>query len=344
MDPIVPFWAAVAWHLVRYALRLYGSWKFNPIPVPDNPQIRPESVSVIIATIDVSEELIPRLQKMLDNEPKEIIIVTSAKLLGGLNGILKEYLPQERSAKIRALDIPRANKRNQLARGIQAATGEIIALADDDVYWTSNLLSQVLAAIESNPKIGGVTTLEESHGTDHRSPETITVWEAFEARRLHQRNINITASAWLDGSVTVLSGRTSVYRACILKDPAFLYGLTNEYWLWTVHMHCGDDQFITRWLLNHDWEVTVQAGATIYCEGLHDSRHVKQILRWSRNARISSVKRVVASKQVWRYPWLSTHTTLHTYGAVRNLWRLWLLASFCFNPTYATLVEIFLPR
>ncbi|GFN18536.1 polysaccharide synthase [Aspergillus tubingensis] len=237
---------------------------------------------------------------MLDNHPKEIIIVTTAALIGKMRAALKEFIPKEQLHRIKALDIPLPNKRNQLMRGIQAATGEVIVLADDDVYWTKNLLQQVLGVLELEPEVGGVTTQEEAHGLDARSPETITFWEALEARRLSMRNIEIAASSWLDGSQTVLTGRTAAYRACILKDPEYLSAFTNEYFVWRYRMHCGDDQFTTRWLLNHGWKTRMQTGAMIYCEALNDSRHVKQTLRWARNGKISSLKRFFGSKRMWK--------------------------------------------
>ncbi|RDK47531.1 hypothetical protein M752DRAFT_322597 [Aspergillus phoenicis ATCC 13157] len=317
------FWLLVCWHLVRRTLRLYGYWRMKPIPVPDNPQMLPDCVSVIIPTIGAPAELIPPLHAMLDNHPKEIIIVTTAALIGEMSAVLQQFIPKEQLHKIHALDIPLPNKRNQLMRGIQAAAGEVIVLADDDVYWTKNLLQQVLGVLELEPEVGGVTTLEEAHGLDARSPETITMWEAFEARRLSARNIDIAASSWLDGSQTVLTGRTAAYRACILKDPDYLYAFTNEYLLWRYRMHCGDDQFTTRWLLNHGWEARIQTGAMIYCEALSDSRHVKQTLRWARNGKISSLKRFFGSKRMWRrYPWLSIVTAQTVIAMFIQLWRL----------------------
>lgn len=70
---------------------------------------------------------------MLDNHPREIIIVTTAALIGELKEVLQQFILTEQMRKIQVLDIPLPNKRNQLARGIQVATGEIIVLADDDV-------------------------------------------------------------------------------------------------------------------------------------------------------------------------------------------------------------------
>ncbi|TPR02494.1 Cytochrome P450 family protein [Aspergillus niger] len=218
---------------------------------------------------------------MLDNHPREIIIVTTAALIGELKEVLQQFILTEQMRKIQVLDIPLPNKRNQLARGIQ------------------DLLRQVLGVLELEPKVGGVTTLIAAHGLDARDPETITVWEALESRRMSMRNIDIAASSWLDGSQTVLTGRTAAYRARILKDPEYLSAFTNEHWLGRYRMHCGDDQFATRWLLNHGWEGRIQTGATIYSEALCDSRHIKQTLRWARNGKISSAKRIF-SKRMWK--------------------------------------------
>lgn len=107
--------------------------RMKPIAVPENPQMRSDCVSVIIPTIGAPVDLIPRLHAMLDNHPREIIIVTTAALIGELKEVLQQFILTEQMRKIQVLDIPLPNKRNQLARGIQVATGEIIVLADDDV-------------------------------------------------------------------------------------------------------------------------------------------------------------------------------------------------------------------
>lgn len=103
------------------------------IPVPENPRMRPDCVSVIMPTIGAPVELIPRLHAMLDNHPKKIIIVTTAASVEELKAVLKQFISKDKSHKIQVLEIPLPNNRNQLARGIQEATGEILVLADDDV-------------------------------------------------------------------------------------------------------------------------------------------------------------------------------------------------------------------
>ncbi|PWY64853.1 polysaccharide synthase [Aspergillus eucalypticola CBS 122712] len=285
--------------------------RMKPIPVPENPQMRPD---------------------LLDNHPKEIIIVTTAALVEELKAVLQQFISEEKSQKIQVLDIPLPNKRNQLARGIQVATGEILVLADDDVYWSKDLLKQVLGVLELEPKVGGVTTLIAAHGLDARSPETITVWEALESRRMSMRNIDIAASSWLDGSQTVLTGRTAAYRASILKDPEYLSAFTNEYWLGRYRMHCGDDQFATRWLLNHGWEGRIQTGATIYSEALSDSRHIKQTLRWARNGKISTQTVVAMMIQLWRLSFL-----VHIFSDPR------LLIDRLFRPRISFLLGFYVP-
>ncbi|RDH18460.1 hypothetical protein M747DRAFT_354311 [Aspergillus niger ATCC 13496] len=209
--------------------------------------------------------------------------------------------------------------------------------------WSKDLLRQVLGVLELEPKVGGVTTLIAAHGLDARDPETITVWEALESRRMSMRNIDIAASSWLDGSQTVLTGRTAAYRARILKDPEYLSAFTNEHWLGRYRMHCGDDQFATRWLLNHGWEGRIQTGATIYSEALCDSRHIKQTLRWARNGKISSAKRIF-SKRMWKeYPWLSLLTAQTVVAMIIQIWRLSFLV-YSFSDPWLLIERLFRPR
>jgi hypothetical protein len=81
--------------------------------------------------------------------------------------------------------------------------------------------------------------------------ERFTIWEILAAFRISMRNIEITASTYIDGGCCCLSGRTAAYRTQIVKDPEFQEGFLNEFWLGKYHQHSGDDKFLTRWLYSH---------------------------------------------------------------------------------------------
>ncbi|KAF9893843.1 hypothetical protein FE257_010013 [Aspergillus nanangensis] len=279
--------------LIGTIVRRYASRRCQPTPLPGHPTIFPEShVSVIVATIDVSHELIATFQTMIANHPKEILIVTTAA---------------------------------QMAHGIQYASGEIIVLADDDVFWPSACLRYLLAVFEQYPTVGGVSSLQKAHGLESCQSGIVTMWEAFMARRLDERNVRISSSTYLDGCVNILSGRTTAYRSVILKEETFLHAFTNEYWLFGRYYQVpGDDQFITRWLLNHDWNSHIQTApqALISTASLKNYRHIYQILRWTRNTKRSNIKRLFTSRRMWKFPYLSYTTILSVFHPILDIWKL----------------------
>ncbi|KAF7588406.1 hypothetical protein BBP40_005735 [Aspergillus hancockii] len=293
------------WRIAKKALVGYSCLQNKPVPLLENPMLRPESdVTVIIPTIDISDELIPRLRTMLANCPRELIIVTTSPLFDLLNSLLHKHLPKSShcEVEVRTLHTPLPNKRKQMAHAIQNAKGQIIVLADDDVFWPPTMLKHVLTVFDQSPDIGGVGTLQQAHGLDSRRPETITVWEALAARRISRNNIQEAASIQIDGSTTCLSGRTVAYRSVILQDEAFLTSFTNEYWLGRYHLNSGDDAFLTRWLLNTGWNTHIQTAldALITTTVAPSSIYLKQNARWGRNAYRSRTKRLLFSRRVWR--------------------------------------------
>lgn len=87
-----------------------------------------------------------------------------------------------------------------------------------------------------------------------------------------------------DGGCFCLVGRTVLVRTAILQDPAFLHGITHDYWRGKA-LSSGDDVFVTRWLLNKGWKFRVQNApeAEITTVVYPDSRFAKQLVRWQRN-------------------------------------------------------------
>lgn len=196
------------------------------------------------------------------------------------------------------LDVKSPNKRRQLARGIGVATGQIIFLTDDDVCWPKEFVTYMLAGFGGNTKIGAVGSFHDAVGLhDPSIASKYNMFEAVSARRLWLDNNEIAAANYIDGTVTVLSGRTAAYRSSILKADDFIYQFTNELWLGRYRLNSGDDQFITRWVLSHGWQINIQAApeATIETSVHPNTLILAQWLRWERNTLRSYTKRLLFS-------------------------------------------------
>ncbi|KAJ9104452.1 hypothetical protein QFC21_001947 [Naganishia friedmannii] len=241
------------------------------------------------------------LEKNLEGNPKEIIIVTEERMKGPLEELARSVDP----TKIRVLTVPFANKRLQMAHGIRNTSTDIIVFADDDAIWPATLLPYVLACFEDQ-KIGGVGTSQRVQPCGDK----MTMWEVLAAMRLTIRNIEIASSAHIDGGIPCLSGRTAAYRTIILKDPEFLHGFTNDLWLGNpkYHLNSGDDKFLTRWMVSHGWNTYVQVckEAELLSTMKPNWRFLKQVLRWTRNTWRSDFRSIFMERHIWhRHPYVA---------------------------------------
>lgn len=252
-------------------------------------------------TIDADEGFFTAAQTWLLGNPKEIIIITSEEMREPLEQLAIRV--DGANGRIRILTVAQANKRRQMAEGIKATTTDIIVFADDDALWPPTMLPYILACFEDQ-SIGGVGTSQIVKPVGDK----MTVWEVLAAMRLSIRNIEIAASTHIDGGIPCLSGRTAAYRSIILKDPSFLDGFTNDYWLGKYHLNSGDDKFLTRWLVSHGWGTYVQCckEAELQSTMKPDWRFLKQVLRWTRNTWRSDLRSIFMERHIWtRHPYVA---------------------------------------
>jgi hypothetical protein len=122
------------------------------------------------------------------------------------------------------------------------------------------------------------------------------------------RNLEITATTYIDGGVCCLSGRTAAYRTCILRDPDFQWKFTHEFWLGKYLQHSGDDKFLTRWMHSHSWKTFIQAcpEAELLSTFKDNYRFLLQLLRWTRNTWRSDLKSIFVERHIWtRHPFVA---------------------------------------
>ncbi|KAL9932272.1 hypothetical protein V8E36_008751 [Tilletia maclaganii] len=296
----IPLGLLGAWRYFWYAIRLSAAVVYRPIPPPANPTyLASEDVTIIVPTIDAGDEFKEAAYSWLVGNPAQILIVTENKMREPLQALADEVDP----VRIKILTVPKANKRLQMSHGIRNTTTDIIVFADDDAIWPPTLLPYVLACFEDQ-QVGGVGTSQRVKPTGTR----MTVWETLAAFRLSIRNFEIAASTHIDGGVPCLSGRTAAYRTVILKDPAFLHGFTNDYWLGKYLLNSGDDKFLTRWMVSHGWNTYIQvcAEAEILSTMKPDWRFLKQVLRWTRNTWRSDIRSIFTERHIWtRHPYVA---------------------------------------
>ncbi|KAI1799749.1 glycosyltransferase family 2 protein [Daldinia bambusicola] len=226
-----------------------------PLPQPGNAHYRPSDVSIVVPTIDWDDDLPDHLLTWLSNKPREVIFVTIERDLQRLQQELEsaagvKQAVDDSGAQIYIYSVLEANKRTQLCRGINQATGPIIALVDDDALWTTQeVLINLLAPFQQDDigLVGG--PIDSYVPPERQNPKVISGWEVA-ALRIRQRRENGMAAFYAaDGSTNfTVSGLTMLLRAEIVKDPYFQFLFTNDMWN-GMKQNTGDDGFITRYIL-----------------------------------------------------------------------------------------------
>ena len=278
---------------LRLIVHCFSHWTFRPIPLPENPCLTSEDVTVIIPTINGNTpQFRETLRSILLTKPHNILLVTIDANLKSLAELARDAS----SECIQVFSVTHANKRRQMCRAIPEVTTKITVLADDDVTWPPNILHWLLAPLEM-ADIGGVGPSQRLH-----RPEKPNLWDFLGAVYLERRNFEMSATTHLDGGISCLSGRTAAYRSQILQDPAFMANFTNEFWRGKYHLNADDDNFITRWLVAHGWRTQIQysdeAELLTTLEG--NPKFLKQCLRWSRSNWRSNLKSMFSEKHIWR--------------------------------------------
>jgi cellulose synthase/poly-beta-1,6-N-acetylglucosamine synthase-like glycosyltransferase len=287
---------------------------YRPIPIPENPTIKPGDVTVIIPTVGAIDEPEFRetVNKILLNKPFEIIVVT----VGAEKNRIAEWVCAEEVAKvadtttqITVIAIAEASKRKQIFAGLQDVQTEIVALADDHVFWGPDYLKSALAPFE-DPSIGGV-------GTNKRVRRDKFKWSYanflnfIACNYLERHNFECTASVNIDHAVFVLSGRTVLYRTLALRHPEFEKEYLRETWFYGLvgkeGFNVDDDNLLTRFLIGKaGYKVWFQNSpeSTMYTTLGEPGKFFKQMDRWIRTTWRSNSTSLLSDQTPWRtQPW-----------------------------------------
>ncbi|KAI1771173.1 glycosyltransferase family 2 protein [Hypoxylon cercidicola] len=282
--------------------------QYRPFPIPAEGQSRfgSNDVSIIVPTVNWDTDLPANLLTWLRCQPREVIFVTTAalqpKLINDFEATpdLKETM-LERGINLRIFTVQKANKRSQLCRGINAATGRIVALVDDDAKWTTKDVLKSLLAPFQNDDVGLVGGPIESYIPQERQrSDVITGWEVAALRTRARRRGGNRAFFAADGSTNfTVSGLTMLLRTEIVQDPYFQFLFMHDMFQ-GVRQNTGDDGFITRYVLfqhllphieysnfpeGRAWKLGMQFDprATVQTSLLASSRFADQSKRWFRS-------------------------------------------------------------
>ncbi len=250
-------------------------------------------MTVVIATLGTNPDFSRCILSINATSPAAIIVVTPEKNVDRIKKICKELELDH----VKVLGAKKANKRLQMIQGLKSSTTAITAFADDDVFWLPTFLTYILATFE-DPKVGAAG----GYTCPSRDSEP-NIWEFLGAAYLERWNFEIAATSNLDGGIACLSGRTAVFRTKIIQDEAFLDELANEKWLGGVSLSSADDDnFMTRWLVNHGWKIKIQCApeAALTTALEIDSAFLGQCIRWCRTTWRSNITSLFVERTIWR--------------------------------------------
>jgi len=252
-------------------------YKSKPLPIKG--RFSPDDVTVIIPTIhNVFKELEPALLSILVTKPYELILVTTAPKFVDLQTVASSLGYDN----VRVMCTPVANKRLQVCEALPKVTTKITILADDDVTWPDTILPWLLAPFEDQ-KMGGVVTCQRVKRI-WDGPWSARIFNWLGAAYIERRNFEISATHNIDGGTSCMSGRTGAYLSEILSSHQFLQGFQTERW-GKYTLNADDDNFVTRWLVNHGWKTWVQYEPE--CEVVttleNSFKFLYQCSRWARS-------------------------------------------------------------
>jgi len=143
--------------------------------------------------------------------------------------------------------------------------------------------------------IGGLQTLER--------PSDPNFWDFLSAIYLERRTFEVAATTHIDGGTSCLSGRTFAIRTSIVQDQRFIDEFKDETWLCGLSLVAADDDnFVTRFLVNHGWKITFQfakeAQLTTTLE--NNWKFIQQCIRWRRTTWRSNFTSLFLERVIWR--------------------------------------------
>jgi hypothetical protein len=203
------------------------------------------------------------------------------------------------TGNLKVLEISVANKRVQVCEAIPLVKTPVTVMVDDDVTWPSTILPWVLAPFEDK-KIGGVGTCQRVRRLE-TGPLIERCYNWLGAAYIERRNFEISATHWIDGGTSCMSGRTHALRTEILQVPAFLEGFATETWRGSP-LNADDDNFITRWLVAKGWETWVQYNSECEIETTLENNFtfLCQCLRWAKSNWRSNLTSMFIERHIWR--------------------------------------------
>ena len=241
----------------------------------------------VIAVIDVADEA---CIKVCRDKMRQIESLGNSYFASQLESNSPEERPH-----LRLIITPVPGKRPALAKGIEEACCDIVALVDSDTIWDDGSI-QKLTAPFIHPEVGGVTCRQRVYKTDTLSQKLTDVM--FDLR--YEDEMRFLGR--MDQGFSCLSGRTAIYRRSALLP--LLNDMVNETFLGRPVIS-GEDKQLTYLLQAEGYKTRHQENVIVFTDATEKlGTLLKQKIRWARNSWRSDL-RALSQKWMWRRPWLA---------------------------------------
>ena len=348
---LVWFVALLVFRYWRTLANIYFWFQYELAVGTADPKITPDSCTVIVPTVGptgnkVYDEMVAAI---LVNRAARLIFSTNTAfaaqqvenalptILADVEAGITTYQqqhglgPMEVITEIRVLNANVSNKRQQVVHAFSNVETGILVMVDDTAIWHPHFLHATLPAFQSE-NVGFVGTRKWVKRLPRPRDSTVNVlvgfwkqyiagfWNTIGGLYLIRHNFEIRATNAADGGVFCVSGRSSLIRTDIVKNNLFTGAFLNEYVLRLGDSFPGwgpvtadDDNFITRWVINHGFDVKIQSSkeATMTTTlGAYPLKFPDQCKRWSRTTfRQNPIALFVDRTIWWKWP-LTVWTTM----------------------------------
>jgi len=147
-------------------------------------------------------------------------------------------------------------------------------------FWPPGLLPRLSACFE-DPEPGGATVA----GSVTPISKPLTIIEILGDLQMRALGVVRCASSTVDGGITALSGRTSVYRTELFRDLKVLDSFVHEIWLNRHPISSADGCALTEWIVKRVWRTYIQdcSETAVLTTVKNDWTCLLQIVPWSRD-------------------------------------------------------------
>ncbi|KAI4701810.1 hypothetical protein J4E89_010501 [Alternaria sp. Ai002NY15] len=253
----------------------------------------------------MSETLHHVVRSILNQNVPKLIIATAGTQAAEQFRSFRTLFPE---SKVVVAHRVKASRREQTAQALKQVETRLVILQDDHTYWPQSprFIASVIAPFEDT-KVGAVSADLQARHRGHPISWP-GFWNFMGMTYLMRRSYEYRGTYGIDRGLSTLPGRFGVFRTTIYASPEFLNGYLNSYMPFkTEPLNSDDDKFHTRWLIEHDWKMGLQAGpdSVMTTELGEWPKFMSQVLRWTRTTWRNNPAQLMGRLTWVRHPFMS---------------------------------------